>query len=216
MSSLLHYIHDPLCGWCYAATPLVEAVRDAGIPITLHGGGLWEPATRLGPQKSSYIRESDARIAALTGMTFGTPYLSGLLADAATLFWSRPTIAAILAAETIRTDAALPMLRAIQHAHYVDGRRVVEPAVLADVGEGIGLERAQFLEVLNVVPVDTHIADTRERVRQHGLRGFPGFVLERDADFVRVPHEPFYGQPQAFRRAVGAAMDARSAHSVLV
>lgn len=24
--SVLHYVHDPLCGWCYAASPL-RAVR---------------------------------------------------------------------------------------------------------------------------------------------------------------------------------------------
>jgi len=45
----LHYVHDPLCGWCYAVTPMVEAVANAGIPIVLHGGGLWEPATGLVP-----------------------------------------------------------------------------------------------------------------------------------------------------------------------
>ncbi len=207
MSSLLHYIHDPLCGWCYAVTPMVEAVRDAGVPIALHGGGLWEPATRLRPDKSSHIRETDARIATLTGMTFGSSYLSGLLADPDTLFWSRPTIAAVLAAETIQANAGLPMLHAIQHAHYVDGRRVVEPAVLADVGESLNLDRARFLEGLNTVPVDTHIADTRERMRQHGLHGFPSFVLERGGAYVRVPHETFYGQPQEFVRAVIAAMN---------
>ena len=207
MSSLLHYIYDPLCGWCYAVTPMVEAVRDASVPVRLHGGGLWEPATGLGPEKRSHIRENDARIAALTGMTFGAPYMSGLLADAGTLFWSRPTIAAILATETIRGDAGLPMLHAIQHAHYVEGRRVVEPAVLADVADGIGLDRARVVEALNAVPVDTHIADTRARMRRHGLRGFPSFVLERGDDFTRVPHEAFYGQPQGFVRALGAAMN---------
>ena len=25
--AVLHYIHDPLCGWCYAASPLVAAAR---------------------------------------------------------------------------------------------------------------------------------------------------------------------------------------------
>ena len=35
----LHYIYDPLCGWCYAVAPLVKAARTV-IPITLHGGGM--------------------------------------------------------------------------------------------------------------------------------------------------------------------------------
>ena len=37
----LHYIFDPLCGWCYGASPLIEAARHVnGLDIALHAGGL--------------------------------------------------------------------------------------------------------------------------------------------------------------------------------
>ena len=205
-AATLHYIHDPLCGWCYAVTPMIEAVRDAGITIALHGGGLWDPATRLAPDRSRYIRDSDARIAALTGMTFGPAYLDGLLADRDTVFWSRPTIAAILAAGTIRPDTELAMLHGIQGADYVEGRRVVESAVLADVAGTLDLDRTAFLDALNAAPVDLHVAQTRERMRRHGVRGFPGFLLERGPEVVRIQHEPFYGRPRDFLSAVTAAL----------
>lgn len=207
-AATLHYIHDPLCGWCYAVTPLIAAIREAGVPIALHGGGLWEPTTRLDPDKRRYIRDNDARIAALTGMTFGPAYLDGLLADRDTLLWSRPTIAAILAAGTIRPDAELAMLQAIQHAHYVEGRRVVESAVLADVANAIDLDRTAFVDALNAVPVDMHVARTREWMQRYGLRGFPGFVVENEGKFARVEHEPFYGQPPGFLRSFTALLAA--------
>ncbi len=39
MTIRLHYIHDPLCGWCYAAAPLAEAAAAVpGVEIVLHGG----------------------------------------------------------------------------------------------------------------------------------------------------------------------------------
>ncbi|WP_419828014.1 hypothetical protein [Sphingomonas sp.] len=76
---LLHYIYDPLCGWCYAATPMVDAAAAAGIVLSLHGGGLWDAPTRLARDKLAYIRQSDARIGALTGQWFGDEYLNGLL-----------------------------------------------------------------------------------------------------------------------------------------
>ena len=28
MVSRLHYLHDPLCGWCWAASPLIQAARE--------------------------------------------------------------------------------------------------------------------------------------------------------------------------------------------
>jgi len=200
----LHYVHDPLCGWCYAVTPMIEAVAQAGIGIVLHGGGLWEPATSPTPEKRAYIRQNDTRIAALTGMTFGPAYLDSLLTDATTVFWSSPTIAAVLAAGTMETGADLRMMHAIQYAHYVDGRRVVETSVLTDVARSVGVAEDVFLRALQSVPVDEHIARTRRWMQQLGLGGFPSFVLERDGELVRVQHELFYGRPDAFLHAVNA------------
>jgi len=119
----LHYVYDPLCGWCYAVTPMIEAVAQTGIEIVLHGGGLWEPATSPMPEKRAYIRQNDTRIAALTGMAFGPAYLDGLLTDATTVFWSSPTIAAVLAAGTMETGADLRMMHAIQTAGAWSRRR---------------------------------------------------------------------------------------------
>lgn len=200
----LHYVHDPLCGWCYAVTPMIEAVAQAGIGIVLHGGGLWEPATCPAPEKRAYIRQNDARIAALTGMAFGPAYLDGLLTDATTVFWSCPTIAAVLAAGTMEKGAGLRMMHAIQHAHYVDGRRVVEVPTLVEAAASIGLAQDAFLHALQGAPVDEHIARTRRWMQQLGLRGFPSFILEHGGELVRVQHEPFYGRPDAFLHAVSA------------
>lgn len=201
-TSILHYIHDPLCGWCYAASPMVKAVANAGIPIVLHGGGLMATPTRLGAEKRAYIRRSDVHIAELTGVTFGAAYLDGLLADANTVFWSRPTIAAVLAAGHIEPSAELRMLRAIQHTHYVEGRRVVDLSVLTAVAGAIGLAENAFGLALETAAVDEHIAAARQLMQCAGLRGFPGFLLERGADLVRVEHEPFYGRPAEFVLAI--------------
>lgn len=201
-TSTLHYIHDPLCGWCYAASPMIEAVANAGIPIVLHGGGLMATPMHLAPDKRAYIRRSDAHIAELTGVTFGAAYLDGLLMDAGTVFWSRPTIAAVLAAGHIEPGAELRMLRAIQHAHYVEGRRVVDLSVLTAVAGAIGLAENAFGLALETAAVDEHIAAARQLMQRAGLRGFPGFLLERGADLVRVEHEPFYGRPAEFVLAI--------------
>ncbi|MFS8609698.1 MAG: DsbA family protein, partial [Gammaproteobacteria bacterium] len=40
MSAVLHYIYDPLCGWCYGAEPLAAAARDVeGLDFRMHAGG---------------------------------------------------------------------------------------------------------------------------------------------------------------------------------
>ena len=200
---VLCYVHDPLCGWCYAAGPLVEAAAAAGIPVVLHGGGLWDPAVHATDAKRRSMRETDARISRLTGQPFGPAYLDGLLVDPASTWWSRPTIAAVLAADAVEDGRSLAMIGAIQCAHYVEGRRVVDDAVLADAAGSIGLDRSRFLGALATVPVDAHIAATRALMRDHGLRGFPSFLLRRGDEVTPLAHEGCYGRPEAFVAMIG-------------
>ncbi|NIX75668.1 DsbA family protein [Microvirga terricola] len=201
--AVVHYFYDPLCGWCYAAKPLVDALGEMpGLAITLHGGGLWAEPTHLPPAKREMIRGADARIAAMTGQTFGPAYLDGLLPDETTVFYSRPTIAAVLAAQSLDAGKALTMLSAIQRAHYVNGKRVVEEPVLIALATGIGLPEAAFTDALRAVPVDAHIDETRGIMAQLGLGGFPSLILEHEGQLYALPHQQFYGKPDLFRQAI--------------
>ncbi len=62
----------------------------------------------------------------MTGQAFGRPYLDELLPDPALRLHSLPPIAAVMAGEEL-AGQGLGMHVAIQRAHYVDGKRVVEP-----------------------------------------------------------------------------------------
>ena len=195
---ILHYVYDALCGWCYAAEPLVQAADKAGIPIVLHGGGLWDPAIHATGAKRRMMRETDGRISQLTGQVFGEAYLEGLLVDPESVWWSRPTVAAVLAAEAVQAGQGLAMVAAIQRAHYVEGRRVVEDAVLIETARTSGLDPVRFGDAMSQAPVDRHIDDTRTLMRRHGLQGFPSFLLEREGTVERISHEACYGRPDAF------------------
>ena len=197
-TAILHYVYDPLCGWCYAAEPLVQAAATAGVKIVLHGGGLWDPAVHASDAKRRNMRENDDRIGRMTGQVFGRAYLDGLLVDPESTWWSRPTIAAVLAAETMEAGQGLAMIAAIQRAHYVEGLRVVDGAVLTDAAHGIGLDTGRFVEALQAALVDAHVQETRRLMRRHGLQGFPSFLSERDGMCERLPHEACYGRPAAF------------------
>jgi putative protein-disulfide isomerase len=200
MTALLHYIYDPLCGWCYGAEPLVNAacgVDGLGLGLRLHGGGLWPEPTRLPEETRQYIREADARVAAMSGQPYGEAYLNGLILDPTMTLESRPTTAAVLAAESLGSKG-LAMLQGIQHAHYEHGLRVVELAVLRGIADEIGLEREAFGAALGNVDVNAHIASTRRIMQQIGAGGFPAFALELDRQWYGVPHQQFASDPAAF------------------
>ena len=61
-TATLHYVFDPLCGWCYGASPLVAAARER-LPVRLHAGGMMTGAQRqhITPQLRQYVLAHDER-----------------------------------------------------------------------------------------------------------------------------------------------------------
>jgi putative protein-disulfide isomerase len=208
---VLHYIYDPLCGWCYGAEPLAWAAASvAGLDLEMHAGGLWPEPTRLPESTRRYIKEADARVGQMSGQPYGEPYLSGLLFDPELVLDSRPTTAAVLAAQALDPDKGLAMLRAIQHAHYEHGKHVVRRAELLDAAAGIGLAREAFGAALDRAQADEHIAESRQLMGKVGAQGFPTFVLQVGDDWYRVPHQRFASNAPAFAQWLAAEVQARS------
>jgi putative protein-disulfide isomerase len=212
INATLHYVHDPLCGWCYGAEPLVKAAAAVpGLELALHGGGLWPAPTRLPDEMRSYIREADARVGGISGQPYGEAYLSGLLMDPTLTLESRPVTAAVLAAEAIDAAKGFAMLGAIQHAHYERGLKVVEPEVLRQIADEIGLDRDAYETALNEVDAASHISSTQRFMQQIGARGFPTFVLEIGGQWFAVPHAQFASDAAGFAGWLGRMLDEHAA-----
>lgn len=211
MNAVLHYIYDPLCGWCYGAEPLVwAAAKVDGLALAMHAGGLWPQPTRLPAHTREYIKQADARVGQMSGQPYGEPYLSGLLFDPDLVLESRPVIAAVLAAQALDPAKALPMLRGIQHAHYEHGKHVVRDEVLRDVAAQIGLDAGPFEAARVEAPVEEHIAASQELMNNVGAQGFPTFVLQIGTDWFAVPHSRFASAPAKFAEWLDGQLRAHS------
>lgn len=199
---VLHYIYDPLCGWCYAAAPLAEAAAAAGATLVLHGGGLWDTPQPYPSGMVASIRKMEAGIARTTGQPYGDAYTHGLLSDPLTILHSRPPIAAVLAAARLRAGADLAMLHAVQKAHFVQGRRVVEPSVLERLAPEVELDPSAFRQAMSEIDVNAHIAQSRRLMQRTGAQGFPTFLRETGGALSPIPHADLYGRPGDFAKQV--------------
>ena len=201
-TATLHYIYDPLCGWCYGAAPLVKAAREV-VNLRAHGGGMMAGARRqpATPQLRDFVKPHDLHIAQLSGQPFGEGYRDGLLRDTDAVFDSEPPTAAMLAAEAI-AGRGLDMLAELQVAHYVEGRRIAERSVLIDVAASLDLESASFAEALDRLSEATmqaHFRETRALMARVGGQGFPSFVLETSAGLRLVEFAGYLGRPEEFQ-----------------
>ena len=201
----LHYIYDPLCGWCYAVAPLVQAAR-AILPVAAHGGGMMTGARRqrISPEWRGYVMPKDGQIAALTGQVFGHAYREGLLRDGTAGLDSEPPITAVLAAEE-SARRGLDFLDAVQKAHYLDSRRVADVSVLEQIARELGLELSAFqaaYERWRGERTRAHFAQSRALLAQVGGEGFPTFVLELGGVHRVIDYDPYLRDPVGWQRAL--------------
>ena len=210
----LHYIFDPLCGWCYGAAPLVEAARAVpGLAVAFHGGGMMTGSNRrqITPEWRGYVLPHDRRIEQLSGQPFGDAYVNGLLNDTTAMMDSAPPITAILAAEVL-AGKGLDMLQRVQRAHYVDGLRIADLPVLLALAQELGLDGAAFQAAYARqagAATQQHIDASRALLAQVGGQGFPTFVLDDGSGKLSVIDIGDYlGQPAKWQAQLGGVCDA--------
>lgn len=210
----LHYIFDPLCGWCYAAAPLVAAARKVrGLTIALHSGGMMTGANRrsITPQWRDYVMPHDRRIAQLSGQPFGGGYFDGLLNDSSAVMDSAPPTTAVLAAEQVATHG-LDMLHRLQHAHYVEGLRIADSDVLASLAGDIGLDASAFDKAfaeLGGTATEAHFAASRALLAKVGGQGFPTFALQHaDGRTTRLDASGYLGKADEWTARLSQLMTA--------
>lgn len=211
----LHYIFDPLCGWCYAAAPLVAAARKiSGLTIVLHGGGMMTGANRrsITPRWRDYVMPHDRRIAQLSGQPFGSGYFDGLLNDSSAVMDSAPPTTAVLAADQVAVRG-LDMLHRLQRAHYVEGLRIAEADVLTSLARDIGLDGAAFGKAcagLDGADTEAHFAASRALLAKVGGRGFPTFALHHaDGRTTRLDASGYLGQVDEWTARLSRSIEAR-------
>ena len=211
----LHYIFDPLCGWCYGAAPLVEAARAVpGLTVAFHGGGMMTGSNRrqITPEWRGYVLPHDRRIEQLSGQPFGDAYVNGLLNDTTAMMDSAPPITAILAAEVL-AGKGLDMLQRVQRAHYVEGLRIADLPVLLTLAQELGMDGAAFqAEYARQAGAATqqHIDASRALLAQVGGQGFPTFVLDDGSGKLSVIDiGGFLGQPDKLQAQLGGVCDAQ-------
>src|SRR5262245_55486941 len=212
-TATLHYIYDPLCGWCYGSAPLVKAAREiGGLRFVLHGGGMMAGSARQLASEGlrEFIMQHVSRITAMTGQPFGKGYTDGLLRDHTALLDSEPPTAAILAVEAA-AGRGYDMLTHMQKAHYIEGRALSDRAALAELAEDLGIERAafdaEFSKALGSA-VQAHMAESRRLLARVGGQGFPTFALETPRGLAMLDSSRWLGKPAEWRKALEATVAA--------
>jgi putative protein-disulfide isomerase len=205
-------LYDPLCGWCYGATPAVRRLLgDASIRLELAPTGLFsgEGARPMDAGFAEYAWANDQRIEQLTGQRFSERYRDDVLGATGTKLDSGLATMALTAVALTSPRRELDALEAIQAARYREGRDVTALGVLVDVLRSLGLEGAATrLSGANpelVAAVESRTTQARSVLQAVGARGVPTVVAGEGPSQRLVPSERLYGSFDDLLRHLRAA-----------
>jgi putative protein-disulfide isomerase len=207
VTKTLYYLFDPLCGWCYGATPAVTYLRNATnvvvqpLPAGVFSG---DGARTMDDDFAVYAWSNDQRIQSITGQPFTEKYQAKVLANRQQKFDSGNATAALTAVALTEPERELEALSAIQKARYVDGLDVTSQATLVGILNGLKLEEAASLFISSSEILHAHIqarASHAQRLMQaFGVRGVPAFFAETGGEIRLIQTSAVYQDHQALAR----------------
>lgn len=205
-TKILHYVYDPLCGWCYGIAPLIEAVSNA-FPhsIKLHGGGLFTPARVVtgGQSWKEHVTPIDERISQLSGQVFSHAYRD-CLGNTEMVLNSLLPISAILVAEKMG-NRDVYLLKALQEAYYLDGLNISDKDTLLFIVKKLGFDIEQFASLLSDISnnqVQQHLNQTQQLMHQINGRGFPTLFIEDNQGYRLISIEKYLGDTKRWQQFI--------------
>lgn len=220
----LQYCFDPLCGWCYAAAPVVQALAKAFpselemLPSGLFAG---EGARVMSPEWARHVWDNDQRIEEMTGQLFSDAYRHIILGAHGRPFDSMAMTRALTAVRSY--DAALEprVLNCLQQARYVDGRDTSEPEVVAGVvatclqQAGWHVEADELAERLRrdeelAWDAQARIAASQQRMQDMSVAGVPALFAQVGDLFTVVQGGALYQNPAGLVQALQQWFDSAS------
>lgn len=212
MNKTLHYLFDPLCGWCYGATPTLTTLLDApGVTVELLPTGLFsgEGARPMDENFANYAWGNDQRIARLTEQSFTERYRELVLRDSKQFFDSGPATVALTAVSLTARTKELVALKSIQRARFVEGQDITDLQTLASVLGSIELkEAAVMIKNPSQDLLDANrarIAKAQSLMREFNARGVPTFIADNGTKRWMMHTSAIYSNPQALIDQLNAA-----------
>lgn len=185
-----------MCGWCYGASSLVAVLADMPeCEIVYHPGGMI-PKRAIDPSFRRHVLQADKQIADMTKAHFGEAYKARVAGEGEFVIDSYlPTQAFFVGIEM--GIAPHLMLKAIQEAHYQEGKELDKPEALKALAVSLGLDGAiwETKMVNSAAVMMAEIKIAHDLMGQLQVSGYPTMIIEKDGKLQRLAHGSYYGKP---------------------
>ncbi len=175
---ILWYFADPMCSWCWGFAPVISAIREQyrdRLRVALMLGGL-RPGTKepVTPEFREELLHHWHDVQARSGQ----PFLFDGALPPGFVYDTEPPSRAVVTLGEIKPESTFAYFKAIQGAFYAEQQDVTQNDVLADLAEGQGVARDDFLVRFESPEMAGKTLKHFQTSRQIGVRGFPTVLLQ--------------------------------------
>ncbi len=176
--SILYYIHDPMCSWCWGFkqtwTEVQQRLDDRIQVQDLLGGLAADSLAPMPEDMQTRIRDTWHNIEqTIPGTVFNFEFWSQCQPRRSTY----PACRAVIAAAQQRETAAKDMVLAIQRAYYVEVKNPSDNDVLIELAADLGLDTQRFATDLDTADTQAELDRQILQAQQLGVYSFPSLVL---------------------------------------
>jgi len=189
--TVLYYIHDPMCSWCWAFRQVWGEVQQRlpeSVSVTYLLGGLAPDSDA--PMSENTRQEIQRHWKTIQQRVPGTRFNFDFWQVCTPRRSTYPACRAVLAAKKQNPSLEDAMIQVIQEAYYFQARNPSDDDVLIELATNLGLNAEKFHRDLNAPETHVQLDDEIHLSQSIGVRSFPGLILKKEGDLqiIRIDY----------------------------
>jgi putative protein-disulfide isomerase len=174
------YVYDPLCGWCYGFSPVIQQLKDryAGkVTWSIYSGGL-AIGERAAPirDKFRYIKGSLQTITQTAGVVFGEGFRQ-LLEEGSYVYNSEPPCTALTVVKSLQGKDPVAFAHDMQQVFFNEGKSLNDLQTYLPLVEKQGLDVNAFIAHYHSEAARHSTYEEFRFVHEIDITGYPALVL---------------------------------------
>ena len=189
------YIYDTYCGWCYGAAPVVNALIDSSVDVTVMHRNLFQGtgAHRMGDGFSQMVLQYDRRIEHLTGQKFSDIYVKNILGNPDEILESSLTAQAAALVHDQGAKVEMALAHTLQKARYVDGISAVNDEIIRNALSEFNVKSSLHEGIEKAAQISAEAASLQIK---YGIQGVPVLLQYQDGQTTQIDISTYYNLPE--------------------
>ena len=175
------YIYDPLCGWCYGFTPVIQELQErsnGSMEFDILSGGMIVGDNRhTFSSMTAFIQREHTNVEAMTGVKFGHAFLEKLLPSEEIMDSEKPSIA-LTVFKQYQPENAITFAHDMQVALNYQGQSLNNDSTYRLLIRKFSLPEDEFISRLQDEHYRYETHQEFQLVQNWGITGFPAAILD--------------------------------------